>query len=158
MKLKNKILWKRFGTKLVNFFLVTLLLGVVISCGNRKTNTSRIYTKSDSISVENKLILRQNIILNDIGSIKPLNSSKPMIIDGKEYFNATIEYNKSQFYTKEIGLINKNLEVKKDKIVKKKQVEKKDYTILYLGLLFIFLFFVFLYFYLPTLKFNYMKK
>jgi hypothetical protein len=158
MKLKNLKTWKRSGTKLANTFLAIVLLGAVLSCGNRKTNQSKKNIKSDSISVENKLILKQNSILRDIQKLRPFDPSKPMFVDGKEYFNVSIDYDKSQFERIEIDVGSKKIELKKDIFIKEKQVEKTDYTILYIGLIFIICLFVFLYFYLPTLKFNYLNR
>ena len=157
LSMKN-ISWKKSGTKLVNTFLVMLLIGAVTSCGNRKTTQSINRIKSDSISVENSLVLKQNIVLHDIGIIKPFDAAKPMIIDGKEYFNCTIEYDKSKFERIDIDVGHKEIKITKDKFVKEKESAKTDYTILYLGIVFICIFFVCLYFYLPTLKFDYMKK
>ncbi len=155
--MKN-ISWKRSGTKLVNIFLAMLLIGAVTSCGNRKATQSKKSIKSDSISVENNLVLKQNVVLRNIGRIKPFDAAKPMIVDGKEYFNCTIEYDKSKFERIDIDVGHKEVEITKDKFAKEKESEKTDYTILYLGIVFIFIFFVCLYFYLPTLKFDYMKK
>ena len=158
MKLKNLKSWKIFGTKLVKCFLVILLIGAVTNCGNRKTSQSKKNIKSDSLSVENRLVLKQNIVLRDIGRLRPFDPAKPIIVDGKEYFNCIIDFDKSQFYNFEIDSSHRKIELKKDISVKTKQVEKTDYTLLYLGLLFIICLFVFLYFYLPTLKFNYFNK
>ncbi len=159
MKLKNLKSWKIFGTKLVKCFLGMLLLGVVLNCGGtRKANTQKKEIKSDSISVENRLVLKQNIVLRDIGSVRPFDPAKPIIVDGKEYFNCIIDFDKSQFYNFEIDSSHKEIKIAKEISVKDKQVEKTDYTLLWCGLFFIFCFFVCLYFYLPTLKFDYMKK
>ena len=84
----KKKLWEVFGTKSVNFYLAAILIGVVISCGTRKTKTSHHVFKSDSIIVDNSVILGQNIRFNNIVSLKPINPLKPIIFDGKEYFNA----------------------------------------------------------------------
>jgi predicted acetyltransferase len=152
MKPKKYIIWKSYGTKLINIFLVGLLIGAVLSCGNRKTTQSKKTIISDSLSVENSRILKQNIVLHDIGQIRALDPLKPFFVDGKEYFNVSINYDKSKFDNFELQEGTKIVEVKKDKTEKIKDVEKTDYTILYLGIAFIVVLFVFLLFYLPKLK------
>jgi len=154
MKLKKTILWKIFGTKSVKYFLaINLLIGVVTSCGGtRKTSLSKVDIKSDSLSVENSRILKQNIVLNDIGKIRAFDPLKPFFVDGKEYFNATIEYDKSQFNNFELQEVSKIIELKKDTKTKYKITEKSDNTILYIGIAFVICLFIFLWFYLPKIK------
>jgi hypothetical protein len=152
IKLKNLKLWQSFGTKSASIYLVIALTGAAISCGNRKTTQSKTSIKSDSVSVENTRILKQNIVLHDIGQIRAFDPLKPFFVDGKEYFNASIIYDKSAFNNFELLEGTKIIELKKDVFVKKKDIEKTDYTILYLGIIFIIVLFVFLWFYLPKIK------
>jgi predicted acetyltransferase len=152
IKLKNLKLWQSFGTKSASIYLVIALTGAAISCGNRKTTQSKTSIKSDSLSVENTRILKQNIVLHDIGMVRALDPLKPFFVDGKEYFNASIIYDKSAFNNFELLEGTKIIELKKDVFVKKKDIEKTDYTILYLGIIFIIVLFVFLWFYLPKIK------
>ena len=128
--MKNNISWKSFTTKLVYTFLAVILIGAATNCGGtRKANQQKKSIKSDSISIENKLILRQNVVLRDIGSIQAFDNF-------------------------EIQADHKKLEVGKEEIVKEKQIDKTNNTFLYLGFVFIPLFFIFLYFYLPTLRYD----
>ena len=69
-----------------------------------------------------------------------------MIIDGKEYFNVTIDFDKTNVI---INTDEKLDSFKKGSISqseKNKETEKTDYTILYLGMFFILCLFIFLWF------------
>jgi hypothetical protein len=58
---------------------------------------------------------------------------KTGIIDGKEYFNVTIDFDKTQFKLHWGRLLGKKIELsKKIKHLKKKEVLKTDHTISYL--------------------------
>jgi len=131
----------------MKYLLILLLL---ISCGTRKTSQQKTTFKSDSLSIENTRVLKQNIELRDIYSIKPFNALKPMIIDGKEYFNATIVYDKSKFDNFEVTEGEKIIRIETEKEVKNKESEKTDYTILFISMFFILCLFVFLWFKLKT--------
>ena len=133
----------------MKYLLILLLL---ISCGTRKTSQQKTTFKSDSLSVENTRVLKQNIELRDIYSIKPFDVLKPMVIDGKEYFNATIVYDKSKFDNFEVSQGEKVIRIETEKEVKNKESEKTDYTILFALLFFILCLFVFLWFKLPNVK------
>ena len=123
-----------------------LILLLIVSCGTRKTSQQSTTFKSDSLSIENKRVLKQEIELRDIYSIKPFDVLKPMIIDGKEYFNASIVFDKSIVKKHE----NQESKIKKQgsvvKTEKAKETTKTDYTILYLGMFFILCLFIFLWF------------
>ena len=127
----------------MKYLLILLLL---ISCGTRKTSQQKTTFKSDSLSVENTRVLKQNIELRDIYSIKPFDVLKPMVIDGKEYFNATIVYDKSKFDNFEVSQGEKVIRIETEKEVKNKESEKTDYTILFASMFFILCIFVFLWF------------
>ena len=66
--------------------LMLFVLIILFSCGTRKTSQQKTTFKSDSLSIENTRVLKQNIELRDIYSIKPFDALKPMIIDGKELY------------------------------------------------------------------------
>ena len=119
---------------------------LLISCGTRKTSQQKTTFKSDSLSIENTRVLKQNIELRDIYSIKPFDVLKPMIIDGKEYFNATIVYDKSKFDNFEVSEGEKVIRIETEKEVKNKESEKTDYTILFASMFFIAFLFIFLWF------------
>jgi len=101
----------------MKYLLILLLL---ISCGTRKTSQQKTTFKSDSLSIENTRVLKQNIELRDIYSIKPFDVLKPIIIDGKEYFNATIVYDKSKFDNFEVSEGEKVIRIETEKEVKNK--------------------------------------
>jgi len=123
-----------------------LLLLIITSCGTRKTSNQSTSFKSDSLSVENSRILTQNIVLNDIYTITPFDASKPIIIDGKTYFNVTIKYDKSKFNNFEIKEVTKVIEIKKETENKNKETEKTDYSNTIIGIVFVISLFVFLWF------------
>jgi hypothetical protein len=133
----------------MKYLLILLLL---ISCGTRKTSQQKNTFKSDSLSIENTRVLKQNIELRDIYSIKPFDALKPMIIDGKEYFNATVVYDKSKFDNFEVTEGEKVIRIETEKEVKNKESEKTDYTILFSLLFFILCLFVFLWFKLKSFE------
>jgi len=69
--------------------------------------------------------------------MKPFDVLKPMIIDGKEYFNVTFEFDKS---------ISKELEIKSNKNLSytgsessesNRNTEKTDYSNIWIGLSFV---------------------
>ena len=136
----------------MKYLLILLLL---ISCGTRKTSQQKTTFKSDSLSIENTRVLKQNIELRDIYSIKPFDVLKPMIIDGKEYFNATIVYDKSKFDNFEVSQGEKVIRIETEKEVKNKESEKTDYTILYASMFFILCLFLFIYLELKKNIFRY---
>lgn len=139
----------------INLIVCAIIALVILcSCGHRTTSTGKIQIKTDSLNIENKRILSQNITWSNIGSIKPFDALKPMLIDGKEYFNVSIQFDKS---------IKNGIEIKGsenlsyssvDGVVKTKNTEKKDNTILWIGVSSVVVLFIFLWFYLPKLKIN----
>ena len=133
----KKILWKIFGTKSVNFYLVVILIGVVTSCGTRKSAISHHAFKSDSIVVDNSVILSQNIRFNNIVSLKPINPLKPIIFDGKEYFNTSIVFDNSEIKDFQIEQKNLSVDVSKKEVKKVKETEKSDTSNLWIGIAFV---------------------
>jgi hypothetical protein len=107
-----------------------------IGCGKRIASTEKHYIKNDSLNISNHYELTQNSTFSDIGSIKPFDALKPMIINGKYYYNAIIEFDKS---------IKKGIEIKAGKNLSytgsekseiSKQTEKTDNSNLWIGLTF----------------------
>lgn len=133
------------------------MLLLLSSCsGTRKVSNKQTTFKSDSLIIENKHILSQEIILNDIFILKPFDTLKPMMIDGKSYFNVIITKDKSKINKTEDKTENKVSSIKKESEVKIKESEKTDNTILYIGLFFVLCLFIFLWFYLKgTSVFNF---
>jgi len=133
----------------MKYILILLLL---IGCGTRKTSQQKTTFKSDSLSIENTRVLKQNIELRDIYSIKPFDVLKPMIIEGKEYFNATIVFDKTKTFNSNYGEFATIKKVSTEKTEKVKESEKTDYTILFISMFFILCLFVFLWFKLKGVK------
>lgn len=123
-----------------------LILFLLVSCGTRKTSQQSTTFKSDSLTIENKRVLKQETELKDIYSIKPFDVLKPMVIDGKEYFNASIVFDKSIINKSNYGESSTIKKGSIEKIEKAKETTKTDYTILYLGMFFILCLFLFLWF------------
>lgn len=133
--------------------ILILLLFFVYGCGGKRNTGKEYHEISSNYSFNDKsYILSQNVRLNDIGELVPIDNTKPFIIDGKEYFNVSIKFDKSKFEDfelnkKEIGTVTGNSE-----ITDNKQTEKSDNTILWVFIALIVCSFIFLWFYLPKLK------
>jgi len=129
-----------------------IALAILCSCGHRTTATEKKQIKTDYLNIENTRVLSQNITWSNIGSIKPFDALKPMVIDGKEYFNVSLHFDKSiSTGTKIEGKENLSY-AGSEATSKNKQTEKTDYTILILGIFTVVALFLFLYFYLKSLK------
>lgn len=111
-----------------------LLMSAIWSCGKRITSTTRTEIKNDSLRIENSIELTQNTTMASIGTLQPLDNSKPMIIDGKKYFNVSIEFKKS---------LNGELNIKSKESLsyegseseaKNKETQKTDYSNIWIGL------------------------
>ena len=147
--------WKNFGIKLACFCLVTITLD---GCGIRKTAKEYHTFKSDTLKVNNNYELKQNSTFNDIFELKPIDNTKPIIINGKSYYNASILFDKS---------IKNGIEIKgsenlsysgSSEVSESKNTESKNQNFLWIGIVFVVALFVFLYIvlknYLPKLKIN----
>ena len=141
---------------LLSATIAVVILLLLSSCGTRKASNKQTTFKSDSLIIENKHVLSQEIILNDIFILKPFDTLKPMVINGKSYFNVVITNDKSKISKIEDKTENKVSGVKKESETKNKKTEKTDNTLLYIGLFFVLCLFIFLWFYLKrTSIFNF---
>lgn len=155
-----KKLWKNYGTKLVSFFLVIVLLCAATNCGTRKKEAQKEYVKKDSIT---SLLKQVNLKVDsnytiDFSSFKiyPIDVTKPIIYNGNTMQNASIE----NINKKEVGSVSKTdksiikQEKKGSSIEYKKEVKKEssDNSNLWIGLFFVVCLFVFLYLKLPSIK------
>jgi len=141
---------------LLSATIAVIILLLLSSCGTRKVSNKQTTFKSDSLIIENKHVLSQEIILNDIFTLKPFDTLKPIIINGKSYFNVVITNDKSKIIKTEDKTENKVSNIKKESEVKIKESEKTDNTLLYIGLFFVLCLFIFLWFYLKrTSIFNF---
>ena len=114
-----------------------LLSFLLFSCAARKvavTKTqvethidSTVVEKKDSVSVQqNAISIKEDI---DEVEIVPIDTAKPLVIDGKQYFNATVRFKKTRRHTVDTSKmtvaksIENTISVKKD--IKAKGFEKK---------------------------------
>jgi hypothetical protein len=124
LAMKN-MTWKRFGIRLVNYFLVVLLIGAVISCSSRKVETekkdSKEVTKVDSIAkiVEKQVIkIDTKIDIEESETIyTPIDYKSNFIVDGKVYKNVQISHKKKK--DNSIVAEVKTIDKKQDIAVKK---------------------------------------
>lgn len=127
------------GTKniIFCFVLATAILCCVFGCGKRTTTHEKHYIKSDSLNIQNRTELKQNYTFNDIGSIRPFDPLKPIILDGKYYYNVIIDFDKSVYSGLEIKA-NNNLSYNGSEFEKEsKETVKTDDSNLYIGLSFV---------------------
>jgi len=117
----------------MRYLLILMLL--LTSCATRKVNKSTEEIKQDKVEVtENNLQIKENTDIKIIDStdeicIEPIDSIKPMVVNGKSYLNAKISYKKRKVNTSIVS--NKtvsDLGSKKttEKIEVKKQVKETD--------------------------------
>ena len=142
-----------------------LLSFLLLSCASRKVlvNKTQVETKIDSTAVEKKdsVSVQQNAIsikenIDEV-EIVPIDTAKPLIIDGKQYFNATVRLKKTRRHVVDTSKVTvskseeKKVSVKKE--VKEKIFEKKvDKKASYFGFLWLILVVIALWFarkYLP---------
>lgn len=132
---------------------LTLLSLTLFSCATRKVaiTKSQVETRIDSVVTERKdsVSVQQNDIsikeFIDELEIVPIDTAKPLVIDGKKYFNATIRIKKTNRQvvdaTKTVVAKseNKTTEVKKEEKRKEvdKKVEKKSLNLWWLWILLI---------------------
>ena len=114
-----------------------LLSFLLFSCAARKVAVTKtqVETHIDSTVVEKKdsVSVQQNAISikEDIDEVEtvPIDTAKPLVIDGKQYFNATVRLKKTRRHTVDSSksTVSKSIEntisVKKD--IKAKGFEKK---------------------------------
>lgn len=133
-------------TKSAIFYLAISLIFAATSCGTRKTSTKRVELQHDSIEIHNTVKLAQSIRLNDIGTVRPFDSSKTLIINGVSYYNAVLSFDRSRIIDSKLEG-SENLSYTSDKSKNyEKQTEKTDHSNTYVGLFFVFCVFVFAYF------------
>ncbi|MFY8170566.1 MAG: hypothetical protein ACOVK2_05570 [Candidatus Fonsibacter sp.] len=111
-----------------------ILLFLLTSCGTRKVNKSTEETKQDKVeTVQNNIQVKENAAVKVIDStdeisIEPIDSIKPMVIDGKSYLNVKIKHKKRKVNTS-IVLDKTTSDTSKKKTVEKIEVVKDDKVI-----------------------------
>jgi hypothetical protein len=124
---------------------------IFFSCTSKKVAITKsvVETRTDSIVIEKKdsVAVQQNAIsINesiDEFEIVPIDTAKPLVINGKTYFNAAIRVKKTNRQivdTTKITVVkseNRSVEVKKEEKVKQadKKVEKKSSNFWWLWIL-----------------------
>lgn len=133
----------------ISAFLAMLILFLLFGCGTRKIGKEYHEISSNYSLNDKSYILTQNLRLNDIVELAPINNTKPFIVDGKEYFNVSIKFDKSKFDNFEIEKRKIETSTGKSEINETKQTTKNNNWIF---IVLIVCGFVFLYFYLPKFK------
>lgn len=136
------------------YSLILIILFISFSCQTKKqVSKLSIETKTESILVEKKekISVTQNAIniKEDIDEIEivPIDQSKPIVVGGKEYFNATLKIKSTK---KELtdntkatvaDISDKKIEVKKEETIKEsiKEVDRKVSYFNWLWLLLLFI-------------------
>jgi len=138
---------------MVKHLILILLSFLLFSCASRKVMVTKtqVETHIDSTAVEKKdsVSVQQNAISikEDIDEIEivPIDTAKPLVIDGKQYFNATVRLKKTRRHIVDSSksTVSKSSEntisVKKDIKAKgfEKKVDKKANYFVFLWLLLI---------------------
>ena len=105
------------------------ILLLFISCGSRKVESAQ----KDSIVVQNSYSQGSKIVLGNTFTYSPLNSLKPMIIEGKTYENTIVSNDKSKTVVK----WKDRIITKKEIIYKTKITDKKDNSNIWIGIVFV---------------------
>ena len=132
--------------------LIFIFAILLTSCGARKVAVNNTETKTDSVAVTEIIVKdsvkKENEVITNVTSLneyeevelRPIDTSKAIVINGKEYKNVVIRAKKnrtSNSYTntikasetQSIDSINRSIVVKKDTaIIKTKNVDKKEVT------------------------------
>ena len=119
----------------------------LFSCATKKAAISKIDTKIDSVVVEKKdsVAVQQNAIVVKEDSyeivVAPIDTTKPIIIGEKPYFNATVKIkkvSKSMVDSSKMVVVKseeKKAEVKKGEKKKERKVNKKRFNLWWLLLI-----------------------
>ena len=132
--------------------LIFIFAILLTSCGARKVAVNNTETKTDSVAVTEIIVKdsvkKENEVITNVTQLneyeevelRPIDTSKAIVINGKEYKNVVIRAKKnrtSNSYTntikasetQSIDSINRSIVVKKDTaIIKTKNVDKKEAT------------------------------
>ncbi len=137
----------------------SLIFFMLVSCGARKVDIDKkdITTKADSTSVVKKdetTVTNNNIVVDtnvDEVEVTPIDTTKPVIIGDKKYYNAKIRYKKTKTKvidtTKSVSKIKETNDVrvvknKREKVLDKKVDKKFDYSIFFWLIIFLIILYV----------------
>lgn len=123
---------------MVKHLILIISVLLLVSCGSRKVNVSKLNTeiKVDSsvvIKIDGTYVKQNDIVIDEIAEefeYKPADTSKPMIINGKIYKNTiirTIKKNKSTIdKTKVESKVSSTKKINIKKAATKKTIEKSS--------------------------------
>jgi hypothetical protein len=115
------------------YILVSIV--IITSCATRKVNKSTEEIKQTRVEdVQNNVQTKENVAIKVIDStdeicIEPIDSIKPMVIDGKSYLNAKISHKKRKVNTSIVSdKTTSDLSIKKttEKIEAIKEVKETE--------------------------------
>lgn len=114
---------------MVKHLILIISLFLLISCGSRKVNISKLNTEikvdsSVTVKIDGTYVKENNLITNvsiEEFEYKPADTSKPMVIDGIIFKNVIIKKKKGNTYK-----ADKTKEVEKTSFVKKLNVKRLD--------------------------------
>lgn len=135
--------------------ILILISALLLSCSARKVNVEKTDTslKIDSTSVlANEETIQKDVHVNittdsDELKVTPIDTAKPIVIDGKKYSNAILHYKKTKVVlvdTTKIkeakkGLIKVSLKKENKAVSNKKNIDKKPNYAFYVWAFFVLL-------------------
>jgi len=133
-------------------YLIFLSLFLISCGGTRQTDSSKWMFSSNYEFSDNSYTLRQNAQLNDIGELNPIDNSKPFFVDGKEYFNVSIKFDKSKVEDFELTKKNIGTSTGASELETNKQTTRQDNAWLYIGLFVVLVLGVLAWFKFPSFR------
>ena len=144
---------------IIAFILAIVLIACLSSCSTRKVNKTEVKeteVKTEVIAENTKTDVSENTKVIDTSTTDeveyiPIDNSKPIIVNGKSYFNTKIKRSKkknniSVVKDKKVSQIKEksaNLTHKKDRVIEVKTTERKSFNFWWLLLLLIPAYFYF---------------
>lgn len=146
-------------TMIIAFILAIVLIACLSSCSTRKVNKTEVKeteTKTEVIAENIKTDVIENTKVIDTSTsdeieFVPIDNTKPIVVNGKSYFNTKIKHKKSKnnisiVKDKKVSQIaekSANLTYKKSKVIEVKTTERKSFNFWWLLLLLIPAYFYF---------------
>lgn len=124
--------------------IITSLL-LLISCGSRKVEVEKTDLKTaelTKVDIDTKITA---IDICDMLEIEPIDTTKPIIINGFTYKNAKIKRKQSRTETKTEIKDKSTIDKKTSLKTAKKQIDRKSNSVLWLWLIILILFFLIIY-------------
>jgi len=121
--------------KMVKRLILIISLLLLVSCASRKVDVSKVSveTKVDSsvsVKVDGTYVKQTNIIVEETTEeleYKPIDSLKPMVINGKEYINTVIKSKKKK--TKKVDNTKDTIKISSvKKLNVKREGDKKEFA------------------------------